>query len=253
MRQTGDGMERARILNADFDPLTLESTVEEMIDFARRGESGWLCTVNVAILMMMREDPFLQSFVDRAAFVVADGQPLVWFAPLFGTHLPARVAGVDLVYALSRRAQEEGLTVGLLGAKREIIDKVGERLRELYPSLKLTYVDDGYFKAEQFGERADAIAQAGVDILFVGMGVPRQEKFIDETFDRMGVKLAIGVGGSFDVLAGLRARAPEIVQRTGMEWAFRLVQEPRRLWKRYLGTNSQFLYHVGRRIIGRPD
>lgn len=99
---------RARILNADFDRVTLDESVERVMKHLRAGERGWLCTVNVAILMMMRADGWLQSFVDRAAFVVADGQPLVWFAPTFGQRLPARVAGVDLVYALSRRAEAEG-------------------------------------------------------------------------------------------------------------------------------------------------
>lgn len=239
---------RARILNADFDRVTLDESVERVMKHLRAGERGWLCTVNVAILMMMRADGWLQSFVDRAAFVVADGQPLVWFAPTFGQRLPARVAGVDLVYALSRRAEAEGFRVGLIGARREIVEAVAERLVELYPELPLVYVGDGYFGADDAPARADAIAAAGVDLLFVGMGVPRQEQFIDEQWSRLGVRLAIGVGGSFDVLAGLRARAPWIVQKAGLEWAFRLAQEPRRLWKRYLETNSQFLWLVGRQV-----
>jgi N-acetylglucosaminyldiphosphoundecaprenol N-acetyl-beta-D-mannosaminyltransferase len=214
----------------------------------RAGERGWLCTVNVAILMMMRSDPWLQSFVDRAAFVVADGQPLVWFAPTFGQRLPARVAGVDLVYALSRRAQAEGFRVGLIGARSEIVEAVAERLVELYPELPLAYVGDGYFGDEDAPARAEAIAAARIDLLFVGMGVPRQEQFIDQQWSKLGVRLAIGVGGSFDVLAGLRARAPWLVQKAGLEWAFRLVQEPRRLCRRYLETNSRFLWLVGRQV-----
>jgi N-acetylglucosaminyldiphosphoundecaprenol N-acetyl-beta-D-mannosaminyltransferase len=245
--------ERVRILNSEFDRVTLEETVEKVLAHVRGGRRGWLCTVNVAILMMMRDDPWLQSFVDRAAFVVADGQPLVWFAPTFGNeHLPARVAGIDLVYALARRAQHEGFRVGLLGAKRPVVETVAQRLRELYPQLRLTYVDDGYFVREESSARADAIGKAGVDILFVGMGVPRQERFIDDHWERLRVSMAIGVGGSFDVLAGLRARAPELLPRTSMEWAYRLAQEPGRLWKRYLVTNSQFLWLLGRQLVKRP-
>lgn len=240
---------RARILNADFDRLTLEQSVDRIISHVHRGERGWLCTVNVAILIMMRQDPFLQSFVDRAAFVVADGQPLVWVAPIFGAELPARVAGVDLVYALSRRAAREQMSVGLVGATRRIVDAVAERLAELYPELRISYVGDGYFSDDDAPARAEQIRAAGTDILFVGMGVPRQEQFIDRQWDALGCKLAIGVGGSFDVLAGLRVRAPDIIQRSGMEWAFRLAQEPRRLWKRYLLTNSWFLYLVGRQLV----
>jgi len=97
--------------------------------------------------------------------------------------------------------------------------------------------------------RAQAVAASGAKILVVAMGVPRQEYFIEEYWDRLGVSFAIGVGGSFDVLAGLRKRAPEIVQRVGMEWAFRLVQEPRRLWKRYLVTNARFLSLISRELV----
>lgn len=241
--------ERVRILNSEFDRISLQETVDEVAAHVRSGRRGWLCTVNVAILMMMRQDPWLQSFVDRATFVVADGQPLVWFGPTFGAKpLPSRVAGIDLVYALSRQAQYEGFRVGLLGATRSVVETVAQRLRELYPKLRITYVDDGYFAHEDSSARAHAIREAGVDILFVGMGVPRQERFVDEQWERMCVSMAIGVGGSFDVLAGLRARAPELLQRTSMEWAFRLVQEPRRLWKRYLVTNSQFLWLLGQQL-----
>jgi N-acetylglucosaminyldiphosphoundecaprenol N-acetyl-beta-D-mannosaminyltransferase len=244
-------MDRARILNADFHATTLEQCVDDVARHLREGKTGWLCTVNVAILIMMRSDPFLQSFVDRAAFVVADGQPLVWVAPVFGTSLPSRVAGVDLIYALSRRAAREKLSIGLIGAKRRIVEAVGERLGEMYPALRVAYVGDGYFSEDEAPARARAIREARTDVLFVGMGVPRQEQFIDRHWHELGVKLAIGVGGSFDVLAGLRVRAPEILQRSGMEWAFRLAQEPRRLWKRYLVTNSSFVWLVGRQLVRR--
>jgi N-acetylglucosaminyldiphosphoundecaprenol N-acetyl-beta-D-mannosaminyltransferase len=246
-------IDRARILNADFDRLTLDQSVNVIVEHLRAGERGWLCTVNVAVLMMMREDPFLQSFVDRAAFVVADGQPLIWVAPIFGASLPARVTGVDLVYALSRRAAREQLSVGLLGATARIVDAVGERLTEMYPELRICYTGDGYFSEHEAAGRAEEIRAAGTDILFVGMGVPRQEQFIDQQWGRLGTKLAIGVGGSFDVLAGLRVRAPEILQRSGMEWAFRLAQEPRRLWRRYLVTNSRFIYLIGQRLAQRRN
>jgi N-acetylglucosaminyldiphosphoundecaprenol N-acetyl-beta-D-mannosaminyltransferase len=241
--------ERIRIINGDFDRVTLEETVEKVFAHVRSARRGWLCTVNVATLMMMRADPWLQDFVDRASFVVADGQPLVWFAPAFGARLPARVAGIDLVDALSHRAAHEGLRVGLLGSERSVVEAAVARLSEHHPRLRITYFGDGFFTRDDAPSRAAAIRKAGVDILFVGMGTRRQEHFIDEQWERLAVSMAIGVGGSFDVLAGRFARAPELLQRTGLEWAFRLAQEPRRLWKRYLVTNSQFLYLLGRQLM----
>ncbi len=234
-------LQKLRLLNAQFDPLTLPQTVDAIFGLRGTHQRGWLCTVNVAILMMMRTDVRLQSFVDRAALVVADGQPLVWCSRWLGKPLPERVTGVDLIDALCERAAREGARVYLLGATGEIVAKAAQRLQDLHPDLQVEYAD-GYFTNDEASARADRIRASGADILFVGMGVPRQENFLDEQWDRLGVGMAIGVGGSFDVLAGLHSRAPTWVQKAGMEWFFRLVQEPRRLFTRYLTTNSRFVW-----------
>ena len=234
-------MERVAILNGRFDPLTLDQTVEALFGRIASGRRGWLCTVNVAILMMMRRMPPLQSFVDKAAIVVADGQPLVWAAPLFGGRLPERVTGVDLIDALCARAAREGVGVYLLGASAEVVAEVAVRLAVAHPNLRLSWAD-GYFSEEEAPARADAVRSSGAQILLVGMGVPRQEAFIERQWPRLEVGMAIGVGGSFDVLAGLRRRAPAWMQRMGLEWLFRLIQEPGRLFWRYWVTNSQFLW-----------
>jgi N-acetylglucosaminyldiphosphoundecaprenol N-acetyl-beta-D-mannosaminyltransferase len=198
--------------------------------------------------MMMRADHRLQRFVDRAALVVADGQPLVWCAPWFGPPLPERVTGVDLVDAICERAGREGKKIFLLGATSEVVSKVAQRLVARTPTLRVDYAD-GYFSEEEASSRADRIRDSGAEILFVAMGVPRQERFIEEQWDRCGVSMAIGVGGTFDVLAGLRARAPRWIQKVGMEWIFRLIQEPRRLFMRYLTTNFQFACLLTRDVI----
>lgn len=241
---------RISILNGRFDPLTLDGTVEAIMELMRQGRRGWVCTVNVAILMMMRADPRLQEFIDRAAIVVADGQPLVWLAPLLDRRLPERVTGVDLVDVLCERACRQGVGVYLLGATDEVVGRVAERLLDGHPGLCLAF-GNGYFSEAEAIDRVDAIRATNASILLVGMGVPRQERFIEEHWDRLGVSVALGVGGSFDVLAGLRHRAPPWVQRIGMEWLYRLIQEPRRLMRRYLVTNTEFLYLVFRALLGR--
>ncbi len=236
-------MNRVRFLNGQFDPMTLPQTVDAVFGLLGAGQRGWLCTVNVAILMMMRTDGRLQNFVDRAALVVADGQPLVWCASWFGQSLPKRVTGIDLIDALCERGAREGKRVYLLGAYEEIVVALAQRLRERYSNLHVDYAD-GYFAKDEAPARADRVRASGADILFVGMGVPRQENFIEEQWSRLGVGMAIGVGGSFEVLAGLRSRAPMWMQKIGMEWFFRLIQEPRRLFPRYLVTNSQLIWLV---------
>jgi N-acetylglucosaminyldiphosphoundecaprenol N-acetyl-beta-D-mannosaminyltransferase len=239
------------LLNGRFHSVTMKQTIEHIFSTVHSGQRGYLCTVNVAILMMMREDPRLQAFVDHATLRVADGQPIVWASRAQGNALPERVTGVDLVELVCERAANEGVGIYLLGATRDVIGEVARRLKQRYPQLTISGTDDGYFNAEQAPQRANAIAQSGAKILIVGMGVPRQEHFIEEQWDRLGVAYALPVGGSFDVIAGLRSRAPELVQKVGMEWAYRLAQEPRRLFKRYLTTNSQFLGLMARDMLRR--
>jgi N-acetylglucosaminyldiphosphoundecaprenol N-acetyl-beta-D-mannosaminyltransferase len=219
------------------------------VEAIQRGERGIFSTVNVAILMMMRSDPALQRFVERSALVVADGQPIVWASRLLGRPLPERVAGVELVEALCAAAAREGLGIYLLGARREVVREVARQLGQRYPELRICGSDDGYFPDAEAAGRARRVAESGAHILFAAMGVPRQESFIEEHWDELGVGLALGVGGSFDVLVGLRRRAPRALQRLGLEWLFRLAQEPRRLWKRYLVTNTRFLWLVGRELL----
>ncbi len=237
-------MTRRGLLNGQFDPLTLTEVVDWAAAWTRNGRRGYLCTVNVAILMMMRRDPRLQRIVDRAALVVADGQPIVWVSRLGDRPLPERVAGIDLIDALAARAAREGFGVYLLGARRPVVEGAARRLAAAHPGLSIRGVADGYFGAGEALERARTVRRSGAQILLIGMGVPRQEFFLDEQWAELGVNLAIGVGGSFEVLAGTRRRAPRCCQRTGLEWLWRLVQEPRRLGSRYLVTNSQFARHV---------
>jgi N-acetylglucosaminyldiphosphoundecaprenol N-acetyl-beta-D-mannosaminyltransferase len=124
------------------------------------------------------------------------------------------------------------------------------RLRARHPGLDVRGHADGYFRpGDEQDARVRAIAESGAHILLVGMGVPRQEQFLDESWEQLGVRFAIGVGGSFDVLTGRLKRAPERLQRVGLEWAYRLAQEPSRLWKRYLVTNTQFLWLLARRLV----
>lgn len=231
--------DQLRVLNATFDRCTLDSCVEEVLGSAADGERVWLATVNVAILMAMRRSRVLREYAGGARWVVADGQPIVWLSRLLGRPLPQRVTGVDLIDRLCARAEEEGLGVYFLGASDEVVAAAGRAMRVRYPRLRL-HVANGYFSAAQIPERVSAVADSGVSLLFVGMGVPRQEHFIAEHMNALNVNVAIGVGGSFDVIGGLRDRAPLALQKRGLEWTYRLAQEPRRLWRRYLVTGMQF-------------
>jgi len=242
-------MKNVPILNGEFAAVTLADTVDWARDWIQSGQRGYICTVNVAMLMMMRSDAKLQRFVDRAALVVVDGQPLVWASHLQDDPLPERVTGVDLVEELCALAAREGFRVYLLGARRAVIEVAAKRLVDRYPGLDVCGIADGYFEATEAPLRAQAIRESGAKILIVGMGVPRQEEFLESQWDELGIQLAIPVGGSFEVIAGTARRAPVFLQRMGLEWSFRLAQEPRRLWKRYLLTNTQFIFHLVRSAV----
>jgi N-acetylglucosaminyldiphosphoundecaprenol N-acetyl-beta-D-mannosaminyltransferase len=232
------------VLNGRFDALTASEAVEAVADTIASGACGYLCTVNVAILMMMRANFRLQRFVERARWVVADGQPLVWASRLAGAPIPERVTGLDLIDALSARAERDGFGVALLGASDDVVQRASAALLAKYPRLRVCAALSGYFADGEARERVRAISRSGAELLFVGMGVPRQERFIEDHFRELGVNVALGVGGSFEVLAGRRRRAPALAQRMGLEWAFRAAQEPERLLPRYVRTNAQFIWLI---------
>ncbi len=230
------------ILGVHFDVVNYDTIVEAIFTAIRKRERAWLCTVNVAILMMRRDLPSLRDFIQRARWVVADGKPVVWISRFFGQGLPERITGVDLIERIAERAVEERTGIFFLGAEETIGQAMIMRFQERYPGLDIRGYRNGYFTPGEAPGIADSIAKSGAEILIVGMGVPRQEQFISDHWDKLGISFAIPVGGSFDVLSGHRKRAPELVQKIGMEWMYRLVQEPGRLWKRYLTTNLRFLY-----------
>jgi len=244
-------MKRVRLLNGTFDALTVELAADEIVRRIEKDERGYVCTVNVAYLMTMRRNPRLQRFVDRAALTVADGIPIVWASRWQGTPLPERVAGIDLMACICDRAPRHGLRVGLLGATADVVEAAATRLRRSHPGLDLCGAFQGYFSPEEAPQMAHAVRACRAQILFVGMGVPRQEVFLEDHWDALGVPCAMGVGGSFDVIAGRQTRAPKLVQRAGLEWAFRLAQEPRRLFVRYLVTNTLFLVLLARALARR--
>jgi len=241
---------RTRILNGEFDAVTLEEAVDAVFASLRAGRRGWLSTVNVSMLMAMRGDPGLQSYVDRSAIVVADGQPLVWCAPLFGGRLPERVAGIDLVDALCARAAASDVGVFVLGSTERLLERALLALRRRHAGLRIAGLP-GHYPDDAAASRVAAIHASGAQILLVGMGSPRKERFIEAHWNALEVGVAIGVGGSFDVIAGARLRAPRWVRRMGLEWLVRLLQEPLRLFPRYLTSNSRFCLLIVRELATR--
>jgi N-acetylglucosaminyldiphosphoundecaprenol N-acetyl-beta-D-mannosaminyltransferase len=206
---------------------------------------------------MMRRDPGLALACRAGHLTVADGMSVVWALRASGQPVPERVAGVDLMTGLLTAAREHRLSVYFLGARREVVTALVERSRALHPGLEIAGFRDGYFGPDEDLRIVEEIRASGAHMLFVGMPTPFKETWCERHRDRLQVPVIMGVGGSFDVLAGFIKRAPRWAQSLGLEWAWRLLMEPRKLWKRYLTSNSEFIWLAGweilaRRLLGRP-
>lgn len=242
---------RAEVFGLPVDRVDLDGAVERCRALIEAREPAPLVSLNAAKVVALRNDRRMRELVERSALVLADGMPVVWASRLLGDPLPERVAGVDLMERLFALAEERGYGIYVLGARPDVLDRAIARIRALHPRLEIAGYRDGYFADEEGGEVAAAIGAARPDILFVAMSSPRKEYWIEEQGPSLGVPLLMGVGGSIDVWAGLVSRAPLWMQRTGLEWLYRLAQEPARLWRRYLVTNMIFLGMLGRELARR--
>ncbi len=231
-----------RIDRVDLDQAL--AICEEVI--ASRGFAQHMA-INVSKLMALRADEHLRESIERCELVTADGQPIVWASRLLHDPLPSRVTGIDLMHGLLARAAVAGYRIYILGAKPEVLDTAVARIRELHPGVAIVGHRDGYYADAEEEAVAEEIAAAQPDILFVAMSSPRKEYFLMRHGRTIGVPFVMGVGGAIDVVAGVTRRAPEAMQQLGLEWLFRLAQEPRRLARRYAVTNSQFLRRSGAR------
>lgn len=234
-----DPGERVQFLGVPLDLLDMAGTVAAIEEHIARGEPGAHLGVNAANLVAARDDTAYLADLSLADLITADGQSVVWGARLFGLGVPERVTGIDLMEALLEAAREHGWAVYLLGARREAVDRLASRLTAR--GIRVAGHRDGYFPMTEASEVAAMARESGAELLFVGLPSPHKERFIVHEARPAGVPFSIGVGGSFDVLAGEIRRAPRLVQRIGLEWLYRLLQEPRRLFSRYAVTNTRFI------------
>ncbi|MFE9257688.1 WecB/TagA/CpsF family glycosyltransferase [Streptomyces sp. NPDC006879] len=243
--------QRQSLFGVSLDALTMKETVQRCLDVVRREERIEIGMVNAAKLVNMRRDPRLAKAVAGCDLVLADGQAVVWAGRVLGTRLPERVAGIDLFMHLLAAAEAEGISVYLLGAQQRVLDMMLQEIDERFPKLRVAGSRNGYFEDSEQEAIADAIADSGAQMLFLGMTSPKKEIFTAGYGTRTGANVVHGVGGSFDILAGITKRAPLAWQRVGLEWFYRTLQEPRRLGRRYLTTNAAFLLMTVREFIHR--
>lgn len=233
------------LFGVTFDALRFEEAVERLVEFAKGDQPRYAVTANVDHVVRLRRRPDLKPLYDHADLTVADGMPLIWASRRLKKPLPERVAGSDLFPALCQQAALHGLSVFLLGGDPGTAAAAAEVMRQRHPALQVagTYCPDYGFERDPDQCRAavEVVRRAAPDILFVGLGSPKQEQWIADHRHEFGARLSIGVGISFSFACGQVTRAPRWMQRMGLEWLHRLAQEPRRLARRYLIDDALFV------------
>jgi N-acetylglucosaminyldiphosphoundecaprenol N-acetyl-beta-D-mannosaminyltransferase len=251
----GAGMDRVGIGYALVDNCSSQEACAAIIAHAKAsGQPAYAATANAQHIVLLDRDPFLRQIYERADLVVPDGISLLHVARLYGRRLQERVAGVDMFQTLCGLAAENNLRVFLLGGRPGSADLAAAVLKRRFPILRVTtYCPPMGFEKSATGleETAKAIRAASPDLLFVALGAPKQEYWIYEHGLRLSVPLCIGVGGSFEMVAGVVRRAPLWIQNLHCEWLYRLCVEPRRMWRRYLIGNVRFAVIVARQALRR--
>jgi N-acetylglucosaminyldiphosphoundecaprenol N-acetyl-beta-D-mannosaminyltransferase len=242
---------KIRFLEVEFDAMTVEEAADQAERFILEGRPRRIAVLNVALYVQSRSDQRLQAFFRASDVLLPDGMGIYYASRLLGDRTPGVSNAVFLMFELLRRAERNGYGVFLLGTKPEILEAVERRLRATYPGLLISGSHHGYFAVPDEPEIVSRIARSGARILFLALSTPKREEFLIRHQHEMGVPLTVPVGGAFDVVAGVYRLAPGWIRMIGLEWLFRLIQEPRRLWKRYLVTNSLFAVLVIRALLAR--
>jgi len=222
--------------------LTMNQILGKVHDAIKNKRLMHIGVVNAAKIVNMHRNKMLMEDVISSDIILADGAAIVWASKILGTPLPERVTGIDLMYRILEDGNKYKYRVYCLGATEEVSNKITQVISKDYPNVVLVGRRNGYFTDDEEESIANKIKKSNPDVLFVAMTSPKKEKFLARWNKVMNVPIIHGVGGSFDVMAGKVERAPELWQKLGLEWLFRVKQEPRRLWKRYLVTNTLFIW-----------
>ena len=230
------GMERIRmdsitILGLRVDRVSPEETLAAIDGFIADGTPHHIVTADASMAVLARRDPALRAIVDQAALVTPDGAGILWASRLLGTPVPHKVSGVDLVGELCRLSVMKNYRIFFLGAAPGVAEEAAEKLRARYPGTLIVGTRDGYFKSEEEANVLAEIQNASPNILLVAFGIPRQEKWIEAHKAVLGAAVLIGIGGSFDVFSGRVSRAPVWMQRSSLEWLYRLSKNPKKIGK----------------------
>ncbi|MFC4652861.1 WecB/TagA/CpsF family glycosyltransferase [Lactococcus nasutitermitis] len=233
---------RYQIFNTFIDSLDINETTEKIIENIDKRNPIYQVSINASKINLIDEDSQLKDVISRADLVNADGMSIIWAAKILKIPIKYRVTGVDLFYKLLDVSEKKGYSVYFLGATEESIERMVSILKKNHPILKIAGYHNGYYKDSEL--IADEIKKANPDILFLGFSSPKKEIWIEKYQKKVNVPFIMGVGGSFDIYSGKTKRAPRIIQKIGMEWFYRFIQEPVRMYDRYIIGNTLFIKKV---------
>jgi len=242
------------ILGMRVDATSYADATWQIIEWSRKRQSRYVCVANVHMIMVAHNDAEFKKVVNDADLVTPDGMPLVWLLRKAGFNSQQRVYGPTLTLSICEALAKEKIPVGFYGGSPDALKKLVSNMKDRFPGLDVSYACSPPFRdltADEDRQIMENIKASRVKVLFVGLGCPRQERWMAEHRDRIHAVMA-GVGAAFDFHAGMVRQAPLWLQNAGLEWLFRLIMEPRRLWKRYLVTNTKFIWLLIRsRILGK--
>ena len=220
-------------------------SMDESIDYVERIIKERIPTQHVVInalkINLMEADPKLAEIVNACPLINADGASVVWAAKRLGIPLKERVTGCDMFQNLVRVAAEKGYKIFLFGAKEEVVTKVKSIYEKQYPGIQIVGYRNGYFTEKDEPKIVQQMHDSGADMMFVAFSSPKKEYWVNKYLNEIGIPFVMGVGGSFDIVAGVTERAPKWFQEHGLEWFYRFIQEPKRMWKRYIIGNTKFV------------
>lgn len=243
--------QRIEMIGCKIDNLSMKETLQRVDGFIQSGRPHQHVVVNVDKLVKASRDPQLRHIINECALINVDGMPVVWASRILGKPLKERVAGVDLFEAIMRRAAQTGWRVFLLGAQEEVVARVQQAYEKKYPGLTVAGYRNGYWGQEDEQAVVEQIKAARADILFVAISSPKKEQFLNRYQAEMRIPFAMGVGGTFDVAVGKVKRAPLWMQKSGFEWFYRFLQEPRRMFRRYFIEDMVFFWLLLKEAIRR--
>ncbi len=242
---------RAPIAGCPVDALSFAESVAILDRCIQKREPALVVFVNAAKVVHFQEDAQLNAAMRSASLLLADGIPVIWASRLLGRPLPERVAGIDLAEAMIELCSRREYRVFFLGARSEVLALALTELQRRHPALIVAGSHDGYFKPENEADLISEINESRADLLLLGLGTPQKELWAARNRPFLNVPVVQCAGGSFDVMAGITRRAPHWMQVNGLEWSYRLFQEPRRMWRRYLHTNPRFVWLVLKDLMGQ--